>query len=222
LQLPKTFAGWISLIVLPLLVCDQVIKVWIKLNFAVGQRASLVPGILELQFIENEGMAFGWALPGVTGKLVLTSFRLIAAVGIGFYLNKLIRSEVHKGLLACVSFVWAGAIGNIIDSAVYGQLFTRSSWGMTGGWAGPSEGYAPFLMGNVVDMFHFVVRWPAWFPIDSMAGREIFPPIWNLADAAISCGVIAILIGQRAFFRDVQADAKQEGSESVEKDSTPE
>ena len=71
---------------------------------------------------------------------------------------------------------------------------------MMADWAEKSEGYAPFLMGNVVDMFHFIVRWPASFPIESLAGREVFPPIWNLADAAISCGVIAILIGQRAFF----------------------
>jgi len=74
---------------------------------------------------------------------------------------------------------------------------------MMADWAEKSEGYAPFLMGNVVDMFHFIVRWPASFPIESLAGREVFPPIWNLADAAISCGVIAILIGQRAFFREV-------------------
>jgi signal peptidase II len=213
LSTPRTFTGWISLVVLPLLVCDQAIKIWIKLNFAVGQRASFIPGLLELQFIENEGMAFGWALPGVTGKLVLTTFRLFAAVGIGFYLNKLIRSEVHKGLLTCVSFVWAGAIGNIIDSAVYGQLFTRSSWGMMADWAESSEGYAPFLMGNVVDMFHFVVRWPVSFPIDSLAGREVFPPIWNLADAAISCSVIAILLGQRTFFRELEEPSKAEDSE---------
>jgi signal peptidase II len=140
LQTPRTFLGWIFLVVLPLLVSDQLIKIWIKLNFAVGQRASFVPGVLELQFIENEGMAFGWALPGVTGKLVLTIFRLVAAIGIGYYLSKLVRSGVHKGLLTCVSFVWAGAIGNIIDSAVYGQLFTRSSWGMMADWAEKSEG----------------------------------------------------------------------------------
>ena len=87
---------------------------------------------------------------------------------------------------------------HIIDSAVYGQLFTASHWGLIAEWAG--EGYAPFMMGHVVDMFHFTVRWPSSFPIESLANREVFPPIWNLADAAISCGVIAILIGQRAFF----------------------
>ena len=165
----------------PVLVADQCLKVWVKLNFSLGER-----------------MAFGWALPGMVGKLVLTGFRLVAAVGIGFYIKKLIASGAHRGFLTCLAFIWAGAIGNIIDSAVYGQLFTASHWGLIAEWAG--EGYAPFMMGHVVDMFHFTVRWPSSFPIDSLANREVFPPIWNLADAAISCGVIAILIGQRAFF----------------------
>ena len=159
---------------------------------------AFIPGLLELQFIENEGMAFGWALPGMAGKLVLTSFRLVAAVGIGFYIKKLVASGAHRGFLTCLAFIWAGAIGNIIDSAVYGQLFTASHWGLIAEWAG--EGYAPFMMGHVVDMFHFTVRWPSSFPIECLANREVFPPIWNLADAAISCSVIAILIGQRAFF----------------------
>ena len=182
----------------PVLVADQCLKVWVKLNFSLGERMAFIPGLLELQFIENEGMAFGWALPGMAGKLVLTGFRLVAAVGIGFYIKKLIESGAHQGFLTCLAFIWAGAIGNIIDSAVYGQLFTASHWGLIAEWAG--EGYAPFMMGHVVDMFHFTVRWPSSFPIESLANREVFPPIWNLADAAISCGVIAILIGQRAFF----------------------
>ena len=184
--------------VLPVLVVDQGLKIWVKLNFSLGERAAFIPGLLELQFIENEGMAFGWALPGMAGKLLLTAFRLVAAVGIGFYLRKLIAEGAHRGFLTCLAFIWAGAIGNIIDSAVYGQLFTASHWGMIAGWAG--EGYAPLFMGHVVDMFHFTVRWPSSFPVESLANREIFPPIWNLADAAISCGVIAILIGQRVFF----------------------
>ena len=182
----------------PVLVADQCLKVWVKLNFSLGERMAFIPGLLELQFIENEGMAFGWALPGMAGKLVLTGFRLLAAVGIGFYIKKLIASGAHRGFLTCLAFIWAGAIGNIIDSAVYGQLFTASHWGLIAEWAG--EGYAPFMMGHVVDMFHFTVRWPSSFPIESLANREVFPPIWNLADAAISCGVIVILIGQRAFF----------------------
>ena len=194
-------------IVLPVLAVDQGLKLWVKLNFSLGEQIPFIPGLLELQFIENEGMAFGWALPGVAGKLVLTLFRLIAAVGIGFYMRGLVASGAHRGLLTCLAFIWAGAIGNIIDSAIYGQLFTASQWGLIAEWAhASSPGYAPFLMGYVVDMFHFTVRWPAGFPIESLASREIFTPIWNLADAAISCGVIAILLGQRRFFAEAKAE----------------
>ena len=190
--------GWVLAVVVPVLVADQCLKVWVKLNFSLGERMAFIPGLLELQFIENEGMAFGWALPGMAGKLVLTGFRLVAAVGIGFYIKKLIESGGSPGLSDVLGIHLGRAIGNIIDSAVYGQLFTASHWGLIAEWAG--EGYAPFMMGHVVDMFHFTVRWPSSFPIETLANREVFPPIWNLADAAISCGVIAILIGQRAFF----------------------
>lgn len=187
---------------MPLLVADQVVKIWIKLSYAVGQQTTLIPGLIELQFIENEGMAFGWALPGAAGKLLLTSFRLVAAAGLGFYLNKLLKEGAHRGLLACIALIWAGAIGNIIDSAVYGVLFSRSSWGLVAQFLSEEGGYAPILMGNVVDMFHFTARWPAWWPIDGMRSHEIFPPIWNLADAAISIGVITLLFAQRKFFAD--------------------
>ena len=187
---------------MPLLVADQVVKIWIKLSYAVGQQTTLIPGLIELQFIENEGMAFGWALPGAAGKLLLTSFRLVAAVGLGFYLNKLLKEGAHRGLLACIALIWAGAIGNIMDSAVYGVLFSRSSWGLVAQFLSEEGGYAPILMGNVVDMFHFTARWPAWWPIDGMRSHEIFPPIWNLADAAISIGVITLLFAQRKFFAD--------------------
>ena len=162
----------------------------------------MIPGLIELQFIENEGMAFGWALPGIAGKILLTTFRLVAAVGLGFYLNKLLKEKAHKGLLACISLIWAGAMGNIIDSAVYGVIFSRSSWGLIAQFLSEEGGYAPILMGNVVDMFHFTTRWPSWWPIDGMRSHEIFPPIWNIADAAISVGVIALLTAQRRFFTD--------------------
>lgn len=200
---------------LPVLVADQVLKIWIKLSFSIGQQRDLIPGLIELQFIENEGMAFGWALPGMAGKLLLTSFRLVAAVGLGFYLRRLIKDGAHLGLLTCVSFIWAGAIGNIIDSAVYGVLFSRSSWGLVAEFLGEGGGYAPVLMGNVVDMFHFTTRWPAWWPIDSMRSYEIFPPIWNLADAAISISVITLLFAQRRFFADV-GTVQKEASPSSE------
>ncbi len=190
-------------VLLPVLAIDQAIKVWVKTSFTVGQRLDFVPGLLELQFIENEGMAFGWALPGVTGKLFLTGFRLIAAVAIGVYISRRVKEEAPRGLLYSLTFVWAGALGNIIDSAVYGRFFGRSGWGTLAQWMPEHGGYAPWFQGNVVDMFHFVVTWPSWFPFGSLAGREVFPPIWNLADAAISVSVIWMLLNQKKYFPSV-------------------
>ncbi len=183
---------------MPLLLIDQLLKIYIKLNFTIGERVDIIPGLIEFQFIENDGMAFGWALPGVAGKLLLTSFRLIASVGIGVYLYKLIERKSHTGLLVGISMIWAGAIGNIIDSAVYGRLFSHSGWGTVAHF-GMEDGYAPWLMANVVDMFHFTVTWPSWMP-SFMAGAEVFPPIWNVADASISIAVIWIILNQKTFF----------------------
>lgn len=187
-------------LLVPVLVIDQAIKVWVKTSFTVGERLDFVPGLLELQFIENEGMAFGWALPGVLGKLVLTSFRLVAAVAIGVYISRRIQEEAPKGLLYSLTFVWAGALGNIIDSAFYGRFFGRSGWGTLAQFMPEGGGYAPWFQGNVVDMFHFVVTWPSWFPLETFVGREVFPPIWNLADAAISVSVIWMLLNQKKYF----------------------
>ena len=196
----KQIFGWAFplLIVVPILLLDQLLKIYIKLNFTIGERADIIPGLIELQFIENDGMAFGWAMPGVAGKLLLTGFRLIASVGIGVYLYKLIERKSHTGLLVGISMIWAGAIGNIIDSAVYGRLFSHSGWGTVAHF-GMEDGYAPWLMANVVDMFHFTVTWPSWMP-SFMAGAEVFPPIWNVADASISIAVFWIIMNQKMFF----------------------
>lgn len=187
-------------VLVPVLALDQIVKFWVKTSFTVGEQRPLIPGILELQFIENEGMAFGWALPGVTGKLILTVFRLVAAVAIGVYISRRVKEEAPKGLLYSLTFVWAGALGNIVDSAFYGRVFGRSGWGTLAEWMPSTGGYAPWFQGHVVDMFHFVVTWPTWFPVASLAGREVFPPIWNLADAAISVSVIWMLLNQRKYF----------------------
>lgn len=187
-------------VVVPVLAVDQALKIWVKLHFAIGEAVPLLPGLIELQFIENEGMAFGWALPGATGKIALTVFRILASVAIGVYLSRLLKEGAHAGLCVAAAFVWAGAMGNIVDSAVYGLLFSASHWGVYADFLPAEGGYAPFLMGKVVDMFHFTVRWPAGFPLSSWAGKEVFPPIWNVADAAISCGVIWILLRQKTYF----------------------
>ena len=196
----KPISGWAlsAGVVATLLILDQILKIYIKLNFTIGERADLIPGLIEFQFIENEGMAFGWAMPGVVGKLLLTSFRILASVGIGVYLYKLIERKSQLGLLIGISMIWAGAIGNIIDSAVYGRLFSHSGWGTVAHF-GLDDGYSPWLMANVVDMFHFTVTWPSWMP-SIIAGGEVFPPIWNIADASISIGVIWIILKQKQFF----------------------
>jgi len=185
--------GW----VIPLLVVDQLLKFYIKLNFRLHQTVEIVPGVLELAFIENEGMAFGWALPGTAGKLLLTTFRILASVGIGVYLFRLVKDKAHVGMLRCVALIWAGAIGNIIDGAVYGQIFSDSSYLDIATFS--SEGYAAFFMGDVVDMLHFTLHWPSWMPFN-LADAQVFPPIFNIADAAISIGVIWILLRQKTFF----------------------
>lgn len=189
---------WLTLI--PVLLADQALKFWIKLNCRIGDRIELVDGLIELQFIENEGMAFGWALPGASGKLVLSLFRVLAAVAISFYVQKLVREGAAKGLVRSVTLIWAGAVGNILDSLSYGVLFSKSGWHAPACFLPADGGYAGLFMGHVVDMFHFTTRWPTWFPIDAWQGREIFPPIWNFADAAIFIGVAWILIRQRSYF----------------------
>ncbi len=185
----------VALWALPVLVADQLLKFYIKTTFTIGQKMPIIPGLIELQFIENDGMAFGWALPGDAGKLALRVFRVIAALAIGWYLVHAAKSGAHKGFLRSIALIWAGAVGNIIDSVFYGRLFTKSGWDEAARFD-PSEGYASWFMADVVDMFHFTVEWP----LGPWQGREVFPPIWNIADAAISCAVIWILLNQKRYF----------------------
>lgn len=156
-------------------------------------------------------MAFGWMIPGDGGKLLLSIFRIIVVLGISWYLIKIIREKAHTGLVICISLIIAGALGNILDSAFYGLIFDKGSlydadindYTMYHGIATiNSDGYAPFLMGNVVDMFHFSkeVTYPEWFPFVGGRTREIFPPVFNLADASITCGILIILLRQKKFF----------------------
>ncbi len=187
------------IVIIALLLVDQITKIWVKLNMVINEAIPEGGGsFFELRFVENEGMAFGWALPGEGGKIALTLFRIVAVVGIAFYLRHLGKTKAPQGLLVSVAFIFAGALGNIIDSIFYGMMFTTSFHDVAQIF--PEEGYAPLFMGHVVDMFHFTARVPEWFPF--IDGRpEIFQPIFNVADTAISLGVAWIIVRQKAFFQ---------------------
>lgn len=187
------------------LVLDQWLKIWVKTNMEYGSEFSIM-GLdwARIHFVENEGMAFGISLGGNTGKLLLSCFRILAVGFLVYIIYKLIRSRESTGLLICFSLILAGAIGNILDSAFYGLIFTESYY--QGGLAqyNPAQGYAPFLFGRVVDMFYFPLidtYWPDWMPLVGGRPFQFFRPVFNVADAAISSGVIALLLFFRSFFK---------------------
>lgn len=183
--------GYLALaIVLSILVLDQIVKIYIKTSFAYGESHHILGGLLNIQFVENPGMAFGFEYGGALGKYVLSIFRIIAITVIIFYIrNTLRKSEVNLAFIVCLSMILAGAAGNVIDSMAYGLLFDRG-----GGYQGLAQwggSYAPFLQGQVVDMIQFNVHWPDFVP--KLGGKLIFSPIFNIADSAISIAVLAFL-----------------------------
>ncbi len=157
-----------------------------------------------IHFIENEGMAFGLKFGGNTGKLLLSLFRLIMIGFLIYLVRGMIKEKVSIGLLVCFSLIIAGAMGNMIDSAFYGLIFSESTFHPPVAEIFPEGGgYAGFLYGHVVDMLHFPMfesTWPEWVPRVGGNRFEFFSPVFNLADAAISTGVISILIFHRKFF----------------------
>ena len=156
-----------------------------------------------IKFIENNGMAFGVDLPGDNGKVILSIFRIIAVIGIIYYMRHLIREKAPDGLLFSMSFILAGAMGNILDSAFYGLIFNESTPFSKAVLFPEAGGYATFLHGKVVDMLYFPViqgTWPMWVPFKAGDSFEFFRPVFNLADTSISLGVFSILIFQKRFF----------------------
>lgn len=194
-------------IVFLILIVDQAIKIYIKTHFYMGESVSVLGNWFQLCFIENEGMAFGMKIMDApVGKVILTLFRLVA-VGFGFYwIRQLIRKGHGRGLLICASLILAGAAGNLIDSMFYGLIFTESGLQIAH-FVPFGEGYASFLHGKVVDMFYFPIidtTWPHWVPGAGGRPFRFFEPIFNLADAAISTGVIMLLLFQKRLLRHPQ------------------
>jgi signal peptidase II len=178
-----------------IVVVDQALKIYVKTNFFVGESHRVIGNWFRLYFIENEGMAYGLKFGGDWGKILLTLFRLAAVVFGVFYLARIIRQKLHPGFIVCASLIFAGALGNLIDSMFYGLIFENSSQVMLNvAKIFPQKGYAGFLHGKVVDMLYFpIIRnatFPNWVPIWGGDDFEFFRPIFNIADAAISSGVI--------------------------------
>lgn len=193
-----------SLILLILLV-DQILKIWVKTHMEIGQEIHMFGKWGVLHFIENNGMAFGMEMGGKPGKFILSIFRIAAIFGIGWFLRSLIAKKSNLGLILSVSAILAGAIGNIIDSAFYGMIFSES-FNQPAILFPPGGGYSSFLHGRVVDMFYFPVintHWPQWSPVKAGESFVFFRPVFNIADSAITCGVISILLFQKKMFKDI-------------------
>jgi signal peptidase II len=201
------------LIIFLILVADQVLKIWIKTTMSLGDEIVIFKDWFILHFVENNGMAFGFEFAGEYGKMFLSIFRIIAVIAIGWYLFKLAKQkDIPFGFIVSISLIFAGAIGNIIDSLFYGMIFEHS-YGQVSAIFPEAGGYAGFLHGKVVDMFYFPLingRYPEWLPF--VGGNQLifFRPVFNIADSAITTGIFSILIFYRKYFNKIEEETEKE------------
>lgn len=186
--------SWIIIIVV--LIIDQVIKITVKMNMTLDEQIVIFDWF-RIHFIENNGMAYGMTF---INKMVLSLFRVVAVIVVGWYIFKQVRLNASWGYIACLSMILAGAAGNILDSMFYGLFFTESTPWAVSNIVGIGDGYASFLMGKVVDMFYFPIidtYYPDWFPFWGGERFVFFSPVFNFADACISVGVVLMLLFYR-------------------------
>ena len=210
------------IIIFLILIADQVLKIWVKTTMALGDEFVVFEDWFTLHFVENNGMAFGFEFAGEYGKMFLSIFRIIAVIAIGWYLFKLAKQkDVPFGFIVSISLIFAGAIGNIIDSLFYGMIFEHS-YGQVSAIFPEGGGYETFLHGKVVDMFYFPLingHYPNWLPF--LGGNDFifFRPVFNIADSAITTGIFSILIFYRKYFNTVEekqaVEISDQNSETV-------
>ena len=183
----------VALFIVLLLVIDQVIKIEVKTGMRLHESIRITDWFY-ISFIENNGMAYGMT---IINKLVLSIFRIVAISVLGYYLCRQIKLGARNFYIACLALVWAGAAGNLIDCMFYGLIFNASSPYYLSYFVPFGQGYAPFLMGKVVDMFYFplvVTTWPDWVPFWGGDAFVFFSPVFNFADSCISVGVVLLLL----------------------------
>ena len=182
-----------AFIIIGVLVIDQIIKIWVKTTMFLHSSIHITDWF-QIFFTENNGMAFGMEL---FGKLFLTTFRIVAVILILLYLVDIIKRNLKTGYIVCIAMILAGACGNIIDCVFYGVIFNESTYSQIASFVPVGEGYGSWFQGRVVDMFYFPIidtHWPSWLPIWGGQHFIFFSPIFNFADASISCGIIALLL----------------------------
>ena len=194
----KKQARLVVLLVAALIVVDQVVKILVKTNMQIGEDIPLIGEWCRLHFIENEGFAFGMSMGGATGKVVLTLVRLVASAVIAWLLVRMVKGGTRSSLVVSLALIFAGAVGNLVDSCFYGLIFNESYYSVATLF--PADGgYAPLLQGKVVDMFYFPLfefDWPTWLPLVGGNHFEFFNAIFNVADSAITVGIVWLMIDQ--------------------------
>lgn len=197
----KQIKSWVIwAIVVGLVVLDQVVKISVKTTMTLGESHNVLGNWFRWCFIENEGAAFGMSLGGEYGKLALSLFRIVAIGALVWFVHYLRKQKAPTGVVVGFALILAGALGNMIDSAFYGMMFSESTFASVATFLPEGGGYAPFLHGKVVDMLYFpLFHWPEWMPL--IGGDLFFSPVFNFADSYITIAVFYLLIFHWKYFK---------------------